>query len=1004
MQRFTRGGIAIMVSLAILAGGVSMLVGQPRPDSQQDRDAGKKSKTVLERFQAAKKVSAKLKLLPQLVKTHPQGKLPDEAKYLLAMNLLRPQLTWHAVHGPAESVIQDQFGGGEVQAKELIEEIHKSDWRWDAAHPGEPWMQADVPKEVRKQLADAEKHFKATVRKHAGGQQLEEVRREKKPMFFWRLKNPKSPDVAKAAKLLRSIKNGDLHWKADRWLREIERNNTVVTFDVLGGYAANKAAPVVMDLRGAGEVSFKLYRVERPADLLWGTTRIGEDFIYRDYGLQHGKIARNQQAEVARALREHYAHGSIRREQLQEEGVQLQLDLDAPDHQLKEDVSKLETMVPWFEDDWDDDDWDDDWQDQEADYFGDRCERFQRRLEKDYQPEWDEFSSWRCNRVVKIPAQAVKEPGGYLLLAEVNGQSAWAPIIVDPLTMVLRRCRDGVFAMVSDEEGQKPIPGAEIIVENILDPVKTDQHGVAFAKAFAGGERAIIAHKKGRFVVGGFGKVFEGVYHSPFDDLFAERDVAKQALREVAREVEQGLAHAYADRYVLAAYTDRPVYRPGQTVQFKLIARRLPPADPDAQAKAGFRAADFEKADRLEIPETNSPTNFQVIGPQGSVVGSGRVSLNDFGTAASEFKMWTEAKLGVYSMRFDVGGLKRIVPNVFAVKHYRRANFKLEVEGIPKSLTAGDPIKPRLRGTYYFGKPLPGGKAVAQLSRLRDGSLISTAETELNDQGVAEVELRVPRTLEYGRYQIACSLRDDSGRTVSQVFERRVGPEPSSQESGIPRFIAVNDSLDVPFAGKELVAECFRGGKTIQKKFPAAKGVATVKFTEPGWVRLMIPGDEFDLFAHGGNQRPDREPPWQEQAADAGSRRERARWVDLSDYSWEEDQTRANFRPSVPLTALLERSRVGVGEKLRVLIYAPSKRARVVFTMEGRTVVDYHAANSSSDGAFHVVEIPITPRHLPNFYLQGQIVSLDGGAQIREAARALREVAKQALEQLEEDH
>ena len=41
-----------------------------------------------------------------------------------------------------------------------------------------------------------------------------------------------------------------------------------------------------MDVRNAERVSFRLYRIRRPDDLLWVADRIGDDFIYHDHGLQ----------------------------------------------------------------------------------------------------------------------------------------------------------------------------------------------------------------------------------------------------------------------------------------------------------------------------------------------------------------------------------------------------------------------------------------------------------------------------------------------------------------------------------------------------------------------------------------------------------------------------------------------------------------------------------------------------------------------------------------------
>jgi hypothetical protein len=103
---------------------------------------------------------------------------------------------------------------------------------------------------------------------------------------------------------------------------------------------------------------------------------------------------------------------------------------------------------------------------------------------------------------------------------------------------------------------------------------------------------------------------------------------------------------------------------------------------------------------------------------------------------------------------------------------------------------------------------------------------------------------------------------------------------------------------------------------------------------------------------------------------------EEPRWVDLSDYHAQEDGRTGRWeRDGQQLLALFDRQHVRVGDRLRVLVYSPYQRARLLFTIEGRTIVDYVVAwTPAADGCYHVIEIPIKERYLPNFYLQGRIL------------------------------
>ena len=94
-----------------------------------------------------------------------------------------------------------------------------------------------------------------------------------------------------------------------------------------------------------------------------------------------------------------------------------------------------------------------------------------------YRPQERQLSSWQCDRVVEVPGQALSEAGAYVLAAEANGQTAYVPLLVDPLSLTLRRCRDGVFVLVSDREGKEPIAGASIHGKGMQGEAVTDAQG-----------------------------------------------------------------------------------------------------------------------------------------------------------------------------------------------------------------------------------------------------------------------------------------------------------------------------------------------------------------------------------------------------------------------------------------------------------------------------------------------------------------------------------------------
>jgi alpha-2-macroglobulin len=925
------------------------------------------ARSLLDDFAAALDVAQQLELLPSIMRTYDDDELPDEVRFRLALALLHPHLSWHApfLPAPAEREPRDrekkrerQGDGGEAGP-------------WREASGGEKWMLGGGLPKLEDDLRRAVEDFN---RRRTGDE--ERVELPPVTVFPWRLRDAEHPDIARALKLLDGV-GGELRPKARAWADDVRRNNTVLTFDVAGGYAANRPAAVVMDVRNADRVEFRLYRVRKPENLLAVLARVGTDFVYRDHGLQHGEQLQRlikQIAELKRAAaRIEMGQGNER--------ARPKPTLDQADlvEQWVVDPSRLKTLpesgaVHFEREDWELSRRDD------GDYFDDECSAHAARLEKRYRPDRFAVSSWQCDRILEVPAKAVAEAGAYILVAEANNQGTYVPLVVDPLSLTLRRCRDGVLALVSDADGKGPIPGARVVADGQRGEAVTDAAGVAFARVFAAGDRAIVAHKDGRFAVGGFGRVFEGIYRNPWDRLHRER--AWLGLEAFADE-KQSEAQVYADQHVVAAYTDRPTYRPGQQVQFKLIVRRLrPDAKPGEAAPPGFRAEEFDRATRLELPAEGMELGYVVVDPGGREVGSGRMRLNDYGTAAGTVALPAEAATGDYSLRVRLADLERIVPEVFAVRYYRRPNFEVVASGVPAKAKGAEKLTVRLEGRYYFGKPVAGGRVGVRLVGAEGGRPLAEVDGQLDANGKTAVELELPARLHGGKYQIVGTLTDDSDRTATKSLPLEVeGTTPRGGLAKVPRFVAVDRDVAVSTEA-ELVALAKDG---VRRTFKSEKGTATLRLPLPGWYRLTAAGEEAVVFAHGGDGVPDLAPPvdWGEWPG----------WVDLSLYHSEEEGMPPDvLRREASVLALFDRQFAEVGGRVRLLIQVPFRKARVLFTVEGYTVLDYLVADVKA-GPYAVVELPVTRRHLPNFYLQALAIS--GGDRVAVAEEVAERLARE---------
>jgi uncharacterized protein YfaS (alpha-2-macroglobulin family) len=144
-------------------------------------------------------------------------------------------------------------------------------------------------------------------------------------------------------------------------------------------------------------------------------------------------------------------------------------------------------------------------------------------------------------------------------------------------------------------------------------------------------------------------------------------------------------AQFYSQPYSGYFYTDRPIYRPGQTVRFKGILR----TDDDA---------------RYGLPKGVESLTVTVSDDQGKEIYSADLPVSDMGTLHGEFTLDEEAVLGYYWINAQLGEQGFGVG--FQVAEYRRPEFQVGVETDRDAYVQGDEIAVSAVATYYFGGPV----------------------------------------------------------------------------------------------------------------------------------------------------------------------------------------------------------------------------------------------------------------------------------------------------------
>ncbi len=144
------------------------------------------------------------------------------------------------------------------------------------------------------------------------------------------------------------------------------------------------------------------------------------------------------------------------------------------------------------------------------------------------------------------------------------------------------------------------------------------------------------------------------------------------------------------------AFTDRGVYRPGETVRVKVIYRK--PTPTGTATPSGEKLA------------------FVVHDGTGGEIAKGETTLDPFGEAAFDVAVPATAHLGTAEANVSIVGAADGVRGdgsttaVFELAAYKAAEFKVSVDPDKPSYVRGDKATFAIRGDYLFGAPMSGGK------------------------------------------------------------------------------------------------------------------------------------------------------------------------------------------------------------------------------------------------------------------------------------------------------
>lgn len=284
-------------------------------------------------------------------------------------------------------------------------------------------------------------------------------------------------------------------------------------------------------------------------------------------------------------------------------------------------------------------------------------------------------------RTESLPAPANLKPGFYYLLASHNAgfsdeenQLSATLFWVSDLALITqqRSGGNGVEGFVLRANSGEPVPGATVHAWQRdrsgrftpLKPVATEADGRFQIKA-DDGQLIVLAHHAGN-AVSSYGLLYS------FDR---------------AREASDANT---------VFFTDRQIYRPGQTISYKGISFRHDAADADYETLA------------------NIPVTVVLRDANGKEVARATHTTNDYGSFSGTFIAPRNGVLGFMSLvtEDDQPG-----QTFLRVEEYKRPKFHVEIPAPTEAPKLGQPARVTIKATAYTGAAIGGAKVKWQVTR-----------------------------------------------------------------------------------------------------------------------------------------------------------------------------------------------------------------------------------------------------------------------------------------------
>lgn len=508
-------------------------------------------------------------------------------------------------------------------------------------------------------------------------------------------------------------------------------------------------------------------------------------------------------------------------------------------------------------------------------------------------------------------------------------------ILVSEIALVTKSIRGNLLAYVTHSKTGEPIEGSNVYIKN-----GTSLH--LLGKTNANG-------------------ILEANYQTKDDSPTFTAQYGK------SRALVTSYHYGSKNNYRAFLYTDRPIYRPGDTIHFKGILRRI-------------EGSQFAVAN-------NKTLEIEIRDPENYLLERYEITTNEMGSFAGSFETNSKGLVGGYSVSCKLGDFEETI--FVPVAAYRKPEFSVTVKSDKPYFIRGDKASFTVSAEYYFGGPVVGAQVSVYLYRDHYWGNIAESEEEAEyylsyyGRGAGEEYLFLEGTTdEKGKATFSIDTDNLPERssldwiyTIDAVVEEQGGKSFSGEGSLLVSRGAFSLNIEPttfvckPGESIELHIETTQ----LDNDKPIPNVPVKINYYYEDWTResgttiTNVGTSETSTGDNGTSELRITPPRSGNLHIEATTRDNRGNIIVHETWIWvtrENETLNYNYKD---LEIKLDKPKYKIGENAKAVINTKHAGVHALITLEGERV--YRKEIVFLKGNTSVYEFPITKELLPNAYL-----------------------------------